>query len=175
MGICNKFPFYFKKINGRNVSITLDNINNEIQFESNPKVTKSVAEITKILQDAGVSPSIQRIKILQFIFANVVHSSVEKIYHELVTEIPTLSKTTVYNTLGLFIEKGIINSITIDNTEILYEQSLKPHAHFLCEVCKSIIDIDINDSLFSIKEINGHQVKKVDIHLKGICNKCLNN
>jgi len=44
----------------------------------------------------------------------------------------------------------------------------------LCEVCKSIIDIDINDSLFSIKEINGHQVKKVDIHLKGICSKCLN-
>ena len=65
-------------------------INDEDLNELNPIAVKSVAEITKTLQDAGVSPSIQRIKILQFIFANEVHSSVEKIYHELVTEIPTL-------------------------------------------------------------------------------------
>ena len=149
--------------------------NNETPIVNEQKVVKHVSEITKILQDAGVSPSIQRIKILQFISANEVHSSVDKIYHELVTEIPTLSKTTVYNTLGLFIEKGIINSISIDNNEVLYEQSQKPHAHFLCEVCKSVFDIDLTNSLLGITEIYDHKVKKVDIHLKGICKKCLNN
>jgi len=157
------------------LSVITEKIFNNTQLVSEPKAIKSVSEITKILQDSGVSPSIQRIKILQFISTNEVHSSVEKIYHELVTEIPTLSKTTVYNTLSLFIEKGIVNSLSIDNNEILYEQSQKPHAHFLCEVCKSIFDIDLNDNLLAIKEIYGNKVKKVDIHIKGVCNKCLNN
>lgn len=136
-------------------------------------ITSTIENITKSLQDKGVSPSIQRIKILQFISDNKHHSSVDAIYQSLIHEIPTLSKTTVYNTLSLFVEKGIINTITIDTTEILYEQSQKPHAHFRCEVCKEIIDIDLSSDLFGIHEIENHQVNKVSIHLKGICSKCL--
>lgn len=137
-------------------------------------MSSSIENITKLLQDKGVSPSIQRIKILQFILNNVHHSSVDAIYQELIHEIPTLSKTTVYNTLSLFVAKGIINSITIGSTEILYEKSQKPHAHFRCEVCEEIIDISLDSELFGIHKIDNHQVNKVSIHLKGICNKCLN-
>ena len=122
-----------------------------------------------------MSPSIQRIKILQFIFDNKHHSSVDSIYQELIHEIPTLSKTTVYNTLALFVEKGIINSIIIDNTEILYEQSQKPHAHFQCSVCKNILDIELDSNLYEISEIENHRVEKVNIHLRGVCNECLKN
>ncbi len=135
----------------------------------------SVAEITKILQEAQISPSIQRIKILQFISINKKHSSVDKIYQDLVSEIPTLSKTTVYNTLSLFVEKKIINSITIDNTEILYEHSQKPHAHFQCNICNNVIDIDLNSSLYGISKIENHKVEKVNIHLRGVCKECLKN
>ncbi len=128
-----------------------------------------------MLQEKGVSPSIQRIKIMQFIFDNEHHSSVDSIYQELIHEIPTLSKTTVYNTLALFVEKKIINSITIDNTEILYEPSQKPHAHFQCNVCKNIFDIKLDSKLYGISEINNHKVEKVNIHLRGVCNECLKN
>ena len=128
-----------------------------------------------MLHDKDVSPSIQRIKISQFILNNLHHSSVDAIYQELIHEIPTLSKTTVYNTLSLFVEKKIINSVALGNTEILYEKSQKPHAHFRCEICKELIDIDIDSSLFGIKELDNHKVEKVSIHLKGTCSKCLNN
>ena len=135
----------------------------------------SVKNISETLSEKGVSPSIQRIKILQFILDNKNHSSVESIYQELLKEIPTLSKTTVYNTLSLFVEKKIINSITIDNTEILYEQSQKPHAHFQCNICKNIIDIKLDSNLYGISEIENHKVEKVNIHLRGICKECLKN
>lgn len=128
-----------------------------------------------MLQEKGVSPSIQRIKIMQFILDNEHHSSVDSIYQELIHEIPTLSKTTVYNTLALFVEKRIINSITIDNTEILYEQTQKPHAHFQCAVCKNILDIELNSKLYGISEIDNHKVEKVNIHLRGVCKECLKN
>lgn len=132
----------------------------------------TVENISKSLQDNGVSPSIQRIKILQFILNNDHHSSVDSIYQNLISEIPTLSKTTVYNTISLLVEKKLINTINIDSNEILYEQSQKPHAHFHCEVCKQVIDINIESSLFDIKEIQKHKVKKVNINLKGTCNSC---
>ncbi len=139
-------------------------------------MTKSIIEnISKMLQEKGVSPSIQRIKIMQFIVDNEHHSSVDSIYQELIHEIPTLSKTTVYNTLALFVEKRIINSITIDNTEILYEQTQKPHAHFQCNVCKNIFDIELDSKLYGISEIENHKVEKVNIHLRGVCNECLKN
>lgn len=137
-------------------------------------MTQSIIEnISKKLQEKGVSPSIQRIKIMQFIVDNKHHSSVDSIYQELIHEIPTLSKTTVYNTLALFVEKKIINSITIDNTEILYEPSQKPHAHFQCDVCKNIFDIELDSKLYGISEIDNHKVEKVNIHLRGVCNECL--
>lgn len=138
-------------------------------------IESTIENISKMLHEKGVSPSIQRIKIMQFILNNDQHSSVDAIYQALIHEIPTLSKTTVYNTLSLFVEKNIINTITIDNTEILYEQSQKPHAHFRCEVCKEVIDIDINSSLFGISEIENHRVDKVNIHINGTCSKCLNS
>lgn len=133
----------------------------------------TVENISKSLQDKGVSPSIQRIKILQFILDNEHHSSVDSIYQNLIFEIPTLSKTTVYNTLSLFVDKKLINTININNNELLYEQSQKPHAHFHCEICKEVIDVDLESNLFDIKEIQNHKVEKVSIHLKGICSKCL--
>jgi Fur family peroxide stress response transcriptional regulator len=134
----------------------------------------TVENISKSLQDKGVSPSIQRIKILQFILENEHHSSVDSIYQNLIFEIPTLSKTTVYNTLSLFVDKKLINTINISNGEILYEQSQKPHAHFHCEICNQVKDIDIDSSLFELKEIEKHKVEKVNIHLKGTCESCLN-
>jgi Fur family peroxide stress response transcriptional regulator len=132
-----------------------------------------IENISKLLQEKGVSPSIQRIKILHYIIENEHHSSVDLIYKELIHEIPTLSKTTVYNTLALFVNKKIINSIIIDNTEILYEPSQKPHAHFQCNICKNILDIELDSNLYGIREIETHRVEKVSIHLRGVCSECL--
>ncbi|MBU0474527.1 MAG: transcriptional repressor [Bacteroidetes bacterium] len=156
------------------MSNNLEIVNNQNISEINEEsIPISVSKVSKILQDSGVSPSIQRIKILQFISNDTKHSSVDRIYSELMSEIPTLSKTTVYNTLSLFVKKGIINSISIDNHEILYEHSQKPHAHFLCEVCNEIFDIDSSISIFNIKEMNGHKIRKADVYLSGVCKKCL--
>jgi Fe2+ or Zn2+ uptake regulation protein len=133
-----------------------------------------IEDISKILQEKGVSPSIQRIKILQFILDSEHHCSADLIYQELVHEIPTLSKTTVYNTLSLFVEKKIISSFTIDNTELLYEHSNKPHAHFQCNVCKNIFDVKLESPLFEMNEIEFNKVEQVNIYIKGICKECLN-
>ena len=66
------------------------------------------------LIDNGIKPSVQRIAIMKYLFEHRTHPTVDDIFHDLHDAIPTLSKTTVYNTLKLFSEKGAILSLTID-------------------------------------------------------------
>ena len=58
------------------------------------------------LQEKNIRPSLLRIKILEYLISVKTHPTVDEIYDKLLPEIPTLSKTTVYNTLKLLVEAG---------------------------------------------------------------------
>ena len=68
-------------------------------------MTHNVENVGEYLKENGIKPSYQRMKIYEFLLQNRIHPTVDTIYRALNKEIPTLSKTTVYNTLNLFIEK----------------------------------------------------------------------
>jgi len=135
-----------------------------------PNITPE--DVKMILTDKGVTPSHQRLSILKYIIDNHNHPSVDTIYKSLSAELPTLSRMTVYNTLKLLTEKGVVNALSISESEILYDYKSDPHAHFLCEECGKIIDIEIRDSLFSRLKIKGHQITDTQINLRGLCKNC---
>ncbi len=135
----------------------------------------STKDISELLSDKNINPSYQRISILKFLIENREHFSADNIYKALVKEIPTLSKTTVYNTLSLLVEKKIVNTIYINNTEILYDYATKPHAHFQCKVCKKIYDVNFHEELYNKKQIDKHKIEEININLKGICKECKKN
>lgn len=61
-----------------------------------------------------IKPSVQRIAIMDYLLNHKTHPCIDEIYTALCKEIPTLSKTTVYNTLKLFVEHGAAKMLTID-------------------------------------------------------------
>ena len=63
--------------------------------------------VGEYLKENGIKPSIQRIKIFQYLLDHYTYPIVDDIFRNLSTEIPTLSKTTVYNTLNIFINSHI--------------------------------------------------------------------
>jgi len=132
-------------------------------------------EIKDLLEKNNIKPSFQRIRILEFLMKNNNHPSVDNVYKSLSREIPTLSKTTVYNTLKKLSKKGIIQQIKIDKHELRYDYIKAPHAHFKCRICGNIYDIDLNTDLFYIKKIGKHKIYDVRINFSGICSNCLNN
>lgn len=132
----------------------------------------SIDSIKTLLSEKGINPSFQRLKIYEFLITKRCHPTVEMIYNELIKEIPTLSKTTIYNTLNLFQNKGIIIGLSIDENEVRYEADLNPHAHFKCTVCKCIYDIPIEYSEIHEDVIAGHVITERHIYLKGICMRC---
>lgn len=129
--------------------------------------------IEEYLKENGVKPSYQRIKIFEYLIKNKNHPKVETIFQELVQEIPTLSKTTVYNTLKLFLEKGIVQPILIEENEVRYDADITTHAHFKCEKCGEVYDFRVNLTQLKIEGLEEFQVKESHIYFKGICKKCL--
>ncbi len=133
----------------------------------------NTTSIKKIIMDKGIQPSHHRIKIYEYLLNHHTHPTVDMIYKEISKEIPTLSRTTVYNTLSIFLEKGLISSITIDENEVRYDYNTTPHAHFKCIKCGNIYDIPLDTKLFKKKTIKGHKIIEQHIYFKGICKNCL--
>lgn len=126
------------------------------------------------LREFEIKPSMQRIAIMEFLIDNRIHPSVEDIYNGLSDSMPTLSKTTVYNTLKLFEEHRAIISLTIDEKNVCYDIDTKPHAHFICKNCSHVEDFDI--PVMSEKDntkMAGNLITEAHFYYKGICKNCL--
>lgn len=127
------------------------------------------------LTEHGIKPSPQRMAVMEYLIANPVHPTVEAIHAALVGRMPTLSKTTVYNTLKLFVESGAAQVLTINEKMTNFDADVEPHAHFLCAECGEIYDIAENEEM--VKQAtalpDNFQLDATSVYLRGICPKCL--
>lgn len=130
--------------------------------------------IIEVLKEYEIAPSMQRVKILEYLRNYKTHPTADMIYQALMDEIPTLSKTTVYNTLKTFTEKGLLVALSLFENEVRYEYNTDPHIHFKCIKCGKIYDLDRAYDLYSNDEIDGHKVIEHHVNLKGICKVCVN-
>lgn len=137
-----------------------------------------VKEYQKRLADAGIRPSIQRIAIYSYLCEHPVHPDVETVYDALYPSYPTLSKTTVYNTLQLFEEKNIIQTIRIEDDKLRFDADMSEHFHFKCTNCGQIFDImgnsKISDLYKNCKNLlpQGFSMNKIQTNLWGVCGDC---
>jgi Fur family ferric uptake transcriptional regulator/Fur family peroxide stress response transcriptional regulator len=130
-------------------------------------------EIVSQLQEAGFKPSLQRIAILEYLRTHFTHPTVDEIYEALSPSMPTLSKTTIYNTLRSFSQSGLALSLRLDEKTVHYDGDTAPHAHFICKDCGKIIDVTItNTDMLHIPTLCGADVQAVEISYYGQCNTC---
>ena len=104
-------------------------------------------DVVERLQSHSIKPSVQRMSIMRYLMEHLTHPTVDEIYTSLSPEMPTLSKTTVYNTLKLLSDHGAIQTLTIDERNTCYDADTTPHAHFLCKRCGRIYGNASNASL----------------------------
>lgn len=123
----------------------------------------------------GVKPSVQRLKIYEFIHTNRVHPTVDMIYSQLSPSMPTLSKTTVYNTLKLFVAQGVARAINIEDTETRYDADISHHGHFKCKSCGGVFDVILTANELPISGLKDFRIDEIQVNLKGYCNVCKPN
>ncbi len=114
-----------------------------------------------------------RVRILQFLEGRDDHPTVDTIHSEVSSKVPSLSKTTVYTTLELFRQEGLVSVLTITPSELRYEFGQDLHHHLLCEGCGRIYDIEVGCPYLGSMLHGEHKVKEVHGYFRGTCKHCL--
>lgn len=121
-----------------------------------------------------IRPSLQRMEIMEYLLAHLTHPTVDDVYKGLCEKIPTLSRTTVYNTLRMFYEKHAAQMITINDHRVCYDGDIRPHVHFYCNHCGRVLDFKdvIAPKMPQETDINGFHVHDAQLYYRGICPDC---
>lgn len=130
------------------------------------------SESGNYLNEHGIKPSYQRIRIWNYLINTKEHPSVDMIYRSLAPDIPTLSRSTVYNSLSLFVERGIAQSILIDESETRYDADVNLHGHFHCRICGRVHDFALDSSSLKFRLPQGFAADSTQVCCQGICSGC---
>ena len=130
--------------------------------------------VVERLTDYGIKPSVQRIAIMEYLMTHRTHPTADEVYMALCDSIPTLSKTTVYNTLKLFAQQKAALMLTINDNLVRFDGDTSLHSHFLCRRCGRVHDLTYSGKKREARElrIEGHAVEEIHHYYKGICKEC---
>lgn len=102
-----------------------------------------------ILVQHGVRPTAQRVRIAEIVLAEPRHLSAEQIMDALRECSGRVSKATVYNTLKLFVDEGLLRPIHADPERCVYDSMMEPHHHFQVLDDGEMVDIRPEDISFA--------------------------
>ena len=104
----------------------------------------SSRDLAAFLRSRKVTPTAQRLHIARILFEQEVHFSAEEVFSKVNQHDANVSKATVYNTLGLFVERGLIRKVLVDPSKCFYDSNVAPHHHFYDMDSGEIRDIESN-------------------------------
>jgi len=86
----------------------------------------------------------QRKAIYDVAVGSMDHLTADEFYRRASAKLRTVSRATVYNTLGILVRCGVVRELPLDNERVLYDTNPAPHHHLVCEDTGEIVDIPIH-------------------------------
>jgi Fur family iron response transcriptional regulator len=125
-------------------------------------------EIAQLLQSRGVFPTAQRVDVGLVILAKPQHLSAEQIIVQIRAGGSSVSKATVYNTLNIFCERGLLRTVDVDPTRQFYDSSIQAHHHFYNVDTGELTDIPLNSVSLNVNAAlpPGTQQAGVDVVIR---------
>ena len=125
----------------------------------------SDTDVVALLRSHDIHPTSQRVLIARVLFTRCTHLSAEDVYQLVNVDNRRVSKATVYNTLGLLADKGVVREVIADPTRIFYDPNTTPHHHFFDVTTGELTDINAEQIHVSgLPPLpNGAQLEGVDV------------
>ncbi len=98
-------------------------------------------ELIALLREHGVAPTHQRLEIAHVLFGRCEHLAAEQILTLVNERHAETSKATVYNTLNLFRDRGLVREVIVDPKRVFYDPNTEPHHHLYNVDTGEITDI----------------------------------
>jgi Fur family transcriptional regulator, iron response regulator len=98
-------------------------------------------DVTHILEEHSIQPTAQRVAVAEYVLQTTEHPSADKVWARVQERFPIISRATVYNTLNLFVEKGLLRQLHLAPDSVLFDPNTERHHHFIDEDTGQIYDI----------------------------------
>lgn len=131
--------------------------------------------ITTMLRDQGFKVTPQRLAIYQTLASTKSHPSAEMIFNELQPIYPTMSLATVYKTMEILKELGLVQILNAGEDSFRYDARTDEHSHIRCMSCGGVEDLEHVDQTAFVAQVAGKSPYKIigqQFYFYGICPKC---
>ena len=135
---------------------------------------------TSKLRDEGYRVTPQRRAILELFERRDDHLTAQGIFEQLEDRMQSLSLATVYNTLELFENTGLLQRVNAQDGQTFYDPNLDPHHHAVCKECGELFDLEIaSESIRTLARSSNalfrgeaFEVDEVEVWIRGRCATC---
>src|SRR5579872_5087017 len=125
-------------------------------------------DVVRILEEHGIQPSAQRVAVAEFVLRTSEHPSADKVWAGVRKTFPMISRATVYNTLNLLVEKGLLRELHLAPDSVLFDPNLGRHHHFIDEDTGRIYDLPWSQAeVHNIKPPPGFEVHDFQVVIRG--------
>jgi Fe2+ or Zn2+ uptake regulation protein len=131
--------------------------------------------LIKQLRDRGIAVTPQRLAVMGSLKNRRDHPTAENIYQEVRRQLPAISFNTVYKTLEILCQKGMVRKVNPLHEVARYDGETGPHAHLICRQCHHIVDLDWEPGMVPPRPAlnhHGFQVENTSLVFWGICPHC---
>lgn len=140
------------------------------------KTPLSIRQFEAACRQAGLKVTHQRLEIYRELASATDHPSAETLHSRLISKMPTLSLDTVYRTLSIFCEKGLVHKVETVESHARYEAVHVRHHHLICSRCRKITDFQwpsMDEALLPDEFSGWGKIDSRSVVVYGICAKCL--
>ena len=99
------------------------------------------ADVADRLRAAGIPVTLQRLAIANALFERPVHMTAEQLLKQVKARVPETSRATVYNSLKLFVDKGLVKELVVDPGRVVFDSNTEPHFHLYDIVTGNLTDV----------------------------------
>jgi Fur family peroxide stress response transcriptional regulator len=118
----------------------------------------------------------QRLVLYRELMKMLDHPNPEQIFERVRLELPSISLATVYKTLRLFLDAGIIDEVSPHHGSLRIEPNVSRHHHFICRQCRAITDLalcEVDEAPLKNSVPKDFQIEQVSMEVRGLCGRCL--
>ena len=120
------------------------------------------------LEERGIRATAQRLAIAEFVLHTDEHPSADEVWDAVRASFPMVSRATVYNTLNLFVDHGLLQALVVTEGRVVFDPNMRKHHHFIDEETGEILDLPWEAlKVGRIDRLEGFDVRDYQVLVRG--------
>ena len=120
------------------------------------------------MREYGIRPTPQRMAVAEYVLHTEAHPSADEVWKKVQRSFPTISRGTVYNTLNLFVTKGLLRIQVLKGGTVVFDPRLEEHHHLIDEEERKVYDIPWESvKVTGVESLKDFEVGEYQVVMKG--------